>query len=102
MHKFSKEFLFSIRNHIPLTEVIQKFLRLPCKSSEGQFRFLCPNCLELRAIVNPRTNLARCFLCQRNYNSIDLVIIVKQVKFTQAIEYLSPLLAAHQQSHCVV
>lgn len=102
MHKFSKEFLFSIRNHIPLAEVIEKFLRLPCKSSEGQFRFLCPNCRELRAIVNPRTNLARCFLCEQNYNVIDLVMIVKQVKFIRAIEFLSPLLASRPQDHCVI
>ncbi len=64
MQKFSKEFLFSIRNYIPIEEVIEKTLDIPCKQSEGQFRFLCPKCREFRAAVNKRTNLARCFLCR--------------------------------------
>ena len=97
--KFSKEFLFAIRNYIPVAEVIEKSLGLPCKITEGQFRFLCPLCREFRAAVNRRTNLARCFLCKENYNPIDLVMIVKQVKFIKAIEILSPLLAVYHREH---
>ena len=42
--------------------------------SEGYFRFLCPKCGEMRATVNPRTNLAQCFCCQTNINNIDLFL----------------------------
>ena len=98
VQKFSKEFLFSIRNYIPITEVIEKTLDIPCKRSEGQFRFLCPICQEFRGAVNERTNLARCFRCEENFNSIDLTMIVKQVKFVNAIEILSTQLAMYHQN----
>ena len=38
------------------------------------FRFVCPNCGEQRATVNPRNNLAHCFCCKKNLNNIDLLI----------------------------
>ena len=41
--------------------------------SEGYFRFVCPQCGEQRATVNPRNNLAHCFCCQMNWNNIDLL-----------------------------
>ena len=46
----------------------------PSKMSEGHFRFLCPRCGEMLATVNPRNNLAHCFNCKTNLNSIDLLI----------------------------
>ena len=46
----------------------------PGKISEGYFRFLCPHCGEMRTTVNPRTNLAHCFCCQKNLNDIDLLL----------------------------
>ena len=87
----SKEFLFALRNHIPITDVITKILQLPWKISENYFRFLCPQ--EFRTAVNRKTNLGRCFLCEKNYNCIDLVIVVRKVKFLEAVEILEPLLS---------
>lgn len=60
--------------------------------SEGYFRFLCPVCKEFQTAVNPKTNLARCFRCEKNFNSIDLVMRVKGVGFVESVQYLQELL----------
>lgn len=89
--RLSKEFLFTLRNHIPISDLIQHTLGLPWKISENYFRFQCPKCLEFRTAVSCRTNLARCFLCKENFNCIDLVMIVQNVPFLKAVEILTPL-----------
>jgi hypothetical protein len=40
---------------------------------------------------NPRTNLARCFRCQKNFNPIDLIMVVKGYNFRKAVEFLQDL-----------
>ena len=64
------------RNDLPMPVTIATLGRQgpPSKMSEGYFRFLCPKCGEMRATVNPRTNLAHCFCCQTNINNIDLLL----------------------------
>ena len=90
--RLSPAFLYRLRNHIPIAELIVRGLRLPCKRSEGFLRFLCPICQEFRTACNPQTNLARCFLCEKNFNPIDLVMLVRQCTFRQAIDYLTPIM----------
>ncbi len=90
--RLSKELLYRLRNHIPIAELIVHGLRLPCKRSENFLRFLCPLCQEFRTACNERTNLARCFLCEKNFNPIDMVMLVQQCTFRQAIDYLLPVL----------
>ncbi len=65
-----------IRNDLPLPVTIAALGNdaPPSKVSEGYLRFLCPNCREMKATVNPRTNLAHCFCCGLNFNNIDLLI----------------------------
>lgn len=87
MTRLSDQRLWSLRNEIPIDDVIRK-LDLPAKEVEGYFRFLCPVCSEFHTATNPRTNLARCFRCRQNYNPIDLVITVKKVSFLQAVALL--------------
>ena len=72
----SAELLRRIRNDLPMPVVITALGRKgpPSKWSEDYFRFLCPECSEMRATVNPRNNLAHCFCCQKNFNNIDLLI----------------------------
>jgi len=41
--RYSKEFLRTIRNEIPIAILISDLLELPNKVFEGYFRFLCPN-----------------------------------------------------------
>jgi DNA primase len=81
----SKEKLRSLRNDIPVARIIEHFLNLPCKISEGYFRFLCPLCSEFTTAVNPKTNLARCFGCEKNFNPIDMVIAVDKCSFKEAV-----------------
>ena len=82
-----------LRNEIPITLVIAEFLKLPTKVSEGYFRFLCPLCTEFITATNPKTNLARCFLCEKNFNPIDMVMVAKQVSFSKAVDYLKSIKA---------
>jgi hypothetical protein len=86
--RFSSEELYSLRNHIPIDKVIKNALNIPCRISEGCFRFLCPLCNEFNTAVNPATNLARCFGCQKNFNTIDLVMVITQSDFVHSIRFL--------------
>jgi len=87
-NRLPPEMLRKLRNEIPITLVIAEFLKLPTKVSEGYFRFLCPLCSEFITATNPKTNLARCFLCKKNFNPIDIVMLTKQVSFSKAVDYL--------------
>lgn len=90
--RYSKEILHRIRNEVEIREVVQA-LALPSKISEGYFRFLCPLCSEFNTATNPRTNLARCFRCKRNFNPIDLVMVARAASFVEAVQFLSELLS---------
>ena len=70
------ELLRRLRNDLPMPVTIAALGREgpPSKISEGYFRFVCPNCGDMRATVNPRNNLAHCFSCQKNLNNIDLLL----------------------------
>ncbi len=97
---FSAKELYSVRNDIPISGLIENVLNIPARTTEGVFRFLCPVCGEFNTAVNPKTNLARCFYCKKNFNTIDLVMIVKKANFVEAVRFLK----AHKnrcQSHCV-
>jgi len=63
---FSSQELYKLRNLIPIDVLIKKELAIPSKISEGFFRFLCPLCNEFQTAVNPKTNLGRCFRCEKN------------------------------------
>jgi len=89
--RFSGDMLRKLRNDIPINALIADLLDLPNKMSEGCFRFLCPVCREFVTATNPKTNLARCFRCERNFNPIDMVMVVKQMNFREAVEYLSEI-----------
>jgi len=91
--RFSSDFLFQIRNNIPISYLISEVLKIPSKRAEGIFRFVCPLCNEYRTSVHFKTNLGRCFLCSKNFNCIDLVMIEKRVSFLTAVEFLQPLLS---------
>lgn len=88
VQRLSKDELFRLRNHIPINEVIVHILDLPSKVRDGYLRFLCPHCSEFMTACNPRTNLARCFRCERNFNPIDMVMVVKACNFKEAVAFL--------------
>lgn len=79
------------RNQLSIAQLIQHSLAMPSKHRDGFLRFLCPLCGEFNSAVNPNTNLARCFRCSRNFNTIELVMTVRQCSFLQAIRFLENL-----------
>lgn len=89
--RYSKTQLRKLRNDIPVDLLIADILKQPNKISEGYFRFICPVCNEFTTAINPKTNLARCFSCKKNFNPIDMVMAVKTYSFTQAVDYLMTL-----------
>ncbi len=94
--RYSPETLRSLRNDIPIDDLIANVLGLPHKLSEGYFRFLCPVCREFNSATNPKTNLARCFGCEKNFNPIDMVMTVYHCSFVEAVEFLSSMPATRR------
>lgn len=92
MKNFSPGELFELRNAIPVDILIKDILPVPSKISDGVFHFLCPICNEFQTAVNPNVNLGRCFRCERNFNTIDLVIEVYGCGFKESVVFLKQLL----------
>jgi len=97
--RFSAQELFSLRNFIPIDILIEEQLIIPSKISEGFFRFLCPICNEFQTATNPKTNLARCFRCERNFNTIDIVMIWQDINFVEAVKFLQVYMEKLTQKH---
>lgn len=86
--RFSDQQLFTLRNHFAIDVVIKEVLRLPSKIIQGAFRFRCPLCAEFNTAINPSTNLARCFGCEKNFNPIDIVMAVNHTNFVETVNLL--------------
>lgn len=84
--------LYRLRNQIDINRLIQEELALPWKLSDGYLRFLCPLCSEFHTATNPKTNLARCFRCETNFNPIDLVMATRWTGFVHTVEFLEQYL----------
>ena len=91
MTPISREQLRYLRNQIPINDLIEHSLRLPSKYREGFLRFPCPLCGEFNTATNSATNLARCFRCARNFNTIELVMEVNRCSFLKAVQFLMAL-----------
>ena len=91
-HCFSKSQLYALRNEIDVRMLIEKTLCIPCRVTQGCFRFLCPLCNGFNTAVNPKTNLARCFACEKNFNTIDLVMLIRQTDFVHSVKFLQSIL----------
>ena len=96
--RFSAEELWVLRNKISIAELIRDTLKIPSKTVEGVFRFLCPVCGEFQTGVNPRTNLSRCFRCQRNFNSIEIVMQDYHLTFVESVKFLKALMGHNYQA----
>lgn len=89
---YENKFLWKLRNTISIDLLIKETLELSVKETEGYLRFLCPECHDYHTATMAKTNLARCFRCQINFNPIDLVMVVHDCSFKDAVEYLRGLL----------
>jgi len=88
---FSSSQLYTLRNDINIQLLIEQTLRIPSRMTEGCFRFLCPLCNGYDTAVNPKTNLARCFRCEKNFNTIDLLMVVRQMSFVDSVRLLQTI-----------
>ena len=99
MLTISRDELRRLRNDVPVETVIEE-LRLE-RSRRGTRRtFCCPRCGTFHTAVSFRTNLARCFRCERNYNPIDLVMLVRGETFLDAVRCVSAIAARVGSGRC--
>jgi len=92
MKRFLSRELFEVRNNIPIAMLIKDELQVPSKIRDGVFRFLCPICNEFQTATKATTNLARCFRCDRNFNTIDIMMHVQGIEFRESVLLLQHLL----------
>ena len=84
--------LHELRNTIDFSNLFRR-LGWPWKRREdGAVLFVCPVCSESQTSVNPKTNLARCFRCERNWNPIDFAMEVGRMDFLEAYGFLEEML----------
>jgi len=91
-HCYSDACLRHLRNEIDF-ESLFVALHWPHKQRNRQLVFVCPLCSETQSAVNPRTNLARCFRCQQNFNPIDFTMAARECDFVAAVQYLQTRLS---------
>ena len=91
MTPFTKQQLFQVRNEIDIDWLINEKLSIE-RQFNGAWRFRCPLCQELNTATQKKTNLARCFSCQKNFNTIDIVIYTKKINFVPSVRLLLALL----------
>ncbi len=85
--RFTSEQLYRVRNSIPIDALIKQ-LQIPYKISDGIFRFLCPLCNGGHTATHSETNLARCFDCQTNFNTIELAMRCRKTGFVDSVKAL--------------
>jgi hypothetical protein len=86
--RFSDQQLFFVRNHIPIRYVIESLLNIQAETVQGIFRFRCPLCAGSHTGIKLEKNLARCFDCRENFNTIDICMKVRYPDFVDSVEYL--------------
>ncbi len=86
--RFSSDELYQLRNDILVAELIENGLDIPSHTRQGRFCFLCPLCQEFNTAVNPRSNQAKCFTCEKLFNTIDLVMEARQWDFADSVRFL--------------
>ncbi len=91
MNPFTKQQLFQVRNDIDIDWLINDKLQLERKFN-SIWRFQCPVCQKFNTATQKKNNLARCFSCQQNFNTIDLVIYSKKMNFVPGVQFLLSLL----------
>jgi hypothetical protein len=88
MPRLSSEQLHSLRNDLNIDRLVIELLQIPTQNINGLRRFQCPLCGRFHTATHPTTNLARCFDCRKNFNTLELVMAVRQCRFLEAVAYL--------------
>jgi len=84
---YNDDFLRMLRNELKIDRVID-LLMLETRQGKDLLRFRCPLCDRFDTGTNPKTNLGRCFECEKNFNPIDLVMAVTGYNFVETVEFL--------------
>ncbi len=87
MGLYTDDFLRKLRNKIKIDQIIN-ILGLETRYVRNFFRFRCPLCYGFHTATNSKTNMARCFDCEKNFNPIDLVMVVTGRDFVDTVEFL--------------
>ncbi len=87
----SANHLRALRNNVSVLAVISD-LRILTKMRGKRLTFRCAECAGYHTALNPRTNLAHCFRCERNFNPVELVMAERGSRFLEAVNYLEGLL----------
>ena len=88
MPRLSSQQLHSLRNDLNIDRLVIELLHIPTQEINALRRFQCPLCGRFHTATHPNTNLARCFDCRKNFNTIELVMAVRQLRFREAVAYL--------------
>ena len=88
MPRLSSQQLHSLRNDLNIDRLVIELLHIPTQEINALRRFQCPLCGRFHTATHPNTNLARCFDCRKNFNTIELVMAVRQIRFREAVAYL--------------
>lgn len=100
--RFSSEELFVLRNRIPIEWLIEKDLSISSRREDGRLRFACPLCAGYDTSINKSSNLARCFDCVKNFNTIEIVMAKTKAGFVEAVKRLKEChadMSKHGKSH---
>lgn len=89
-HRLGKYELRRLRNDIRLRDVVFA-LKINWRFDDQKFKFICPLCNKEDTSIHPTTNLGRCFNCNRNFNTIDLVMLKKKCGFRTGVQWLLAL-----------
>ena len=97
---YDRKLLREIRNDLPMNYTIERLAEEGpyAKHVDGRYRFVCPHCNELLAVLNPKNNLAHCFNCRQNINNIDLTIALGYA-FREAVALLCQWLDAYRNEN---
>jgi len=90
----SSQSLYALRNDIKIESVIKDILKIEYKYRDNYLRFLCPCCRDFHTAINQKTNLARCFRCKKNFNPIDMVMVVRNWDFKTTVKLLTAVLCS--------
>jgi hypothetical protein len=97
--KFSSDELYVLRNDIPVAVLIENGLNIPTHRRDGRFCYLCPTCKEFNTAVSSRANQARCYTCDKLFNTIDLVMEERQWGFVDSVRFLRKYYANMPQGY---
>ena len=93
----TRDYLRRLRNDILMANLF-RHMRWPHKRVDKKLVFVCPQCSESQTDVNQKTNLGRCFRCEKNWNPIDFTMEVYRIDFLDAVGQIECLLPRKEEN----